>query len=146
MKDLPRPRWLLPRLFLALQRLGLERIERSSTDTVRALIKRQPAKWMREFLVHDPEADLRRIQCPVLAITGRKDLQVDPEDIARAGALVSGRFTGETPAKLTHVLREVEGAGGLLSYSSQMKHPVEPALLHRVSTWIANELNTTPRT
>ena len=99
---------------------------------------------MREFMAHEPEADLRRIQCPVLAITGRKDLQVDPDDVARIGALVGGRFTGETPANLTHVLREVDGAGGLLSYSSQLKRPADPALLNRVSTWIANELNTTP--
>jgi uncharacterized protein len=35
------------------------------------------SKWWRFFLVHDPAADLEKLQVPVLALNGEKDLQVD---------------------------------------------------------------------
>lgn len=35
--------------------------------------------WMRYFLAYDPVPTLKRVACPVLAINGGKDLQVDPE-------------------------------------------------------------------
>ena len=38
------------------------------------------ALWQREFLAFDPVPYLQRIQVPVLAATGAKDLQVDPAD------------------------------------------------------------------
>jgi hypothetical protein len=53
------------------------------------------------------------IRCPVLAVTGRKDIQVDPDDVAHIGGLVSGPFTGETPAELTHLLRVHPGPPGI---------------------------------
>jgi len=34
--------------------------------------------WFRWFLVHDPAATLAKVKCPVLALTGEKDVQVLP--------------------------------------------------------------------
>jgi pimeloyl-ACP methyl ester carboxylesterase len=96
-----------------------------------------PARWFREYLAFDPSADLRAITCPVLAITGRKDLQVDPDDVERIGALVSGLFTGVTPDDLTHVLRAHAGRPSLASYRAQLRRPVDPALLETVASWVA---------
>lgn len=48
-------------------------------------------------MAHDPGPDLARIDRPVLAITGSRDIQVDPADVARIGRLVTGPFDGETP-------------------------------------------------
>src|SRR3712207_8124241 len=48
------------------------------------------ARWTREFMAHDPRDDLRRIAVPVLALTGEKDLQVDPGDLAVIAATVPG--------------------------------------------------------
>lgn len=33
--------------------------------------------WMRFFIAYDPEKDLSKVKCPVLAIDGEKDTQVD---------------------------------------------------------------------
>ena len=139
--SLPGPSWLLPKVALAVHGYGLRKLERSTDNVVRLPIERQPAKWMREFMAYDPEPDLRRIECPLLAITGRKDLQVDPDDVARIGSLVGGCFTGETPNNLTHVLRQEPGPAGILSYGSQLKRPVDEQLLQRVSRWVAAQLN-----
>lgn len=133
---LPGPTWLAPRLFRAMQRRGWRSIERSTGDTIRGVFRRQPAKWFREALAYDPGPDLAALRCPVLAVTGRKDLQVDPVDVETIGRRVAGPFEGETPPDLTHLLRTEPGAGGILSYKRQMRRPVDPALVERVVAWI----------
>jgi uncharacterized protein len=96
-----------------------------------------PARWFREFMAYDPADDLPSIRCPVLAVTGRKDLQVDPNDVERIGLLVAGPFTGSTPDDLTHVLRSDRDPPSLDSYGRQLREPVDPALLELVTSWIA---------
>jgi uncharacterized protein len=96
-----------------------------------------PARWFREYMPYDPVPDLRAIRCPVLAVTGANDVQVDPGDVARIGELVSGPFTGHTPEGLTHVLRR--GPAGLGGYAAQLERPVDPELLDLVATRAAGE-------
>jgi pimeloyl-ACP methyl ester carboxylesterase len=96
-----------------------------------------PARWFREFMVYDPAQDLRAIRCPVLAVTGRKDLQVDAGDVERIGSLVAGPFTGSMPEDLTHLLRRDHGRPGLASYRRQLREPVDAALVEQVASWIA---------
>ncbi len=65
------------------------KLKATTTNVARIGGARTNAKWFREFMAHDPADDLRAITIPVLAITGRKDLQVDPADLeidCRAGS------------------------------------------------------------
>ena len=96
-----------------------------------------PARWFREYMAYDPTEDLRTIGCPVLAITGRKDLQVDPEDVECIGALVAGEFTGSTPGKPHAHFRAQDGSPAMSAYRTLLKHPVDTDLLETVSTWVA---------
>jgi hypothetical protein len=73
----------------------------------------------------------------VLAITGQKDVQVDPDDVARMGKLIEADFAGRTPADLTHLLRTDTGPHGLARYSAQLKRPVDAVLLESVAAWTA---------
>jgi pimeloyl-ACP methyl ester carboxylesterase len=109
----------------------------STEDTIRVQWRRQPALWMRELMAYDPAPDLVRIACPVLAITGRKDVQVDAGDIDRMRALVRAPFTGETPEDLTHLLRSTPGPPGLTRYGPQLRVPPDARLLDRVAGWVA---------
>ena len=59
----------------------LERIESSSDDVIRIQGVRLNAKWFREFMAFEPTDALARAAVPVLAITGSKDLQVNPSDL-----------------------------------------------------------------
>ncbi len=68
-------------------------------------------------MAYDPARDLSAIRCPILAVTGRSDVQVDPDDVERMRALVTAPFEGETPAELTHILRRHTGRPGLDSVS-----------------------------
>jgi pimeloyl-ACP methyl ester carboxylesterase len=44
-----------------------------------AQVKAILSPWYRFFLTYDPAPALRKLRCPVLAINGEKDLQVDPK-------------------------------------------------------------------
>lgn len=40
-------------------------------------VKISLSPWFRYFVIHDPAADWQRVKCPVLALNGAKDVQVD---------------------------------------------------------------------
>jgi uncharacterized protein len=132
LRGLRRP---LRRPFLWNQARTRRRLLDSTGDVIRITGIVQPARWFRELMEYEPVRDLPAVRCPVLAITGRSDIQVDPEDIGRIGALVAGPFTGETPEGLTHLLRVHPGRPSLGTYRAQMKKTVDVALLERVAAW-----------
>ena len=78
---------------------------------------------------------------PVLAITGGKDVQVDPADldgIRQAGAR-RGRGPPD-PADLTHLLRRDPGRPSVRSYPRLLRQPVDADLLAQVAGWLAHRL------
>ncbi|WP_127502707.1 alpha/beta hydrolase family protein [Actinoplanes solisilvae] len=131
----------LPRLIgtILVRRQARERERARRSTTVRH--DRMPAsrltdRWLCEYMAHDPRPGLAAIDRPLLAITGAKDLQVDPGDVARIGALVAGPFEGETPDDLTHVLRRDPGPPSLWRYRRQLTRPVDAWVLDRVMAWL----------
>ncbi|GHH29513.1 alpha/beta hydrolase [Lentzea cavernae] len=136
---LPRPiRPLLP----LLGRIGLRQLaalEATTTDVARVGGARVNARWWREQLAYDPRADLSGITAPVLAITGDKDLQVDPGDLDVVASLVPGAEIRLVP-DLTHVLRRDAKAPALTSYSRLLRQPVDSELLAEVALWLAQRL------
>lgn len=116
------------------------RLLASTTPTLRLRRQTLPAAWFRGYMAHDPGADLSTIDRPVLAITGRKDVQVDPADVAAIGQLVAGPFDADTPADLTHLLRCDDGPPGLRSYPAQLQRPPDQTIVDRVAIWTAAHL------
>ena len=109
----------------------------SSEDVVRIDPEEAPGPLAAQYMAYDPAADLPRVRCPLLAITETQDLQVDPEDVSRIGALVAGPFDGEIPADLTHVLRRQAGPPSLSGYRALLRGPFDAALLDRIASWTA---------
>jgi fermentation-respiration switch protein FrsA (DUF1100 family) len=92
-------------------------------------------------MAYDPMDDLAQIKCPVLAITGEKDIQVNSDDIDRIGATVGGPFNDLTPQNLTHLLRIDTGPASLTSYRDQFNRPVDPDLLATIGAWVTSQVN-----
>ena len=113
-----------------------ERLRSSRTDIVRMGLVRINAKWFREFLEYDPAVDLAKIRVPVCALTGEKDLQVNPDDLERMTALVSAPIETHRLADLTHLLRREAGPASLRTYKKQVKRPVEPLVVDLVIDWL----------
>ena len=137
---LPGPDWLAPRWLRRRQQRDpgppgvLHRVH------VRLHRSPLPAGWFRGYMAYDPAVDLAAIRCPVLAVTGAKDLQVDSTDVARIGTLVAGPFTGETPENLTHVLRSQLGRPTIGSYRKLLEQPVDDELLRTITSWTVSTL------
>lgn len=138
-------RWLRTQ-FERRQAADRERLTASTTPTVRLRRQTLPAAWFRGYMAYDPADDLSAIDRPLLAITGCKDVQVDPADVATIGQLVAGSFDGDTPADLTHLLRRDDGPPGLRTYRAQMQRPPDPGLIDRVASWTASQLGEQPGT
>lgn len=112
-------------------------IRESSEDMIRMQFVKVNAKWMREFMAHDPSESLTQVAAPLLAITGSKDIQVDPDDVAKIVELAGGETTGHVLDDVTHLLRVDDGPATVRTYKKQVKRPVEPLILEAVSTWIS---------
>ncbi len=111
-----------------------DRIRATTTDVARLGGAKINARWHREFLAHDPCEDLARLSVPVLAITGEKDLQVDPADLDRIAELVPGA-TVHRIADLTHTLRRQPDRPSLNAYRRELRRPVDPEVLMTVLEW-----------
>ncbi|MDI3329781.1 MAG: alpha/beta fold hydrolase [Micrococcus sp.] len=127
----------LLRLDLAkLQQKSVQRIQASTTDTLRMNFQKVNARWQRELLDFDPVPFLARITAPVLAITGEKDLQVDVEDLETIRDTVAGPVEVHRAKDLTHLLRTDPDRPNLGAYSRLIRRPTDAALLERVASWI----------
>ena len=127
------------------QRKQFEKIKRSTKDWYRIqLIAKLNAKWMREFLEYNPADDLPKIQAPVLAITGSKDIQVNPSDLKRMAGLVKSEFEGHEVPDVTHILRAEAGEATLSTYRQQVQQPVDKRVLNIVSDWLQRHIEKQP--
>lgn len=111
------------------------RIRATTTDVARVGGVRVNARWTREFLDHDPRTDLARLQVPVLAVTGSKDLQVRPGDLEVVAATVPGPVETHLVPDLTHTLRRQPGAASLRAYRGELRRPVDAEVLATVVAW-----------
>ncbi|MGD8855815.1 MAG: alpha/beta fold hydrolase [Chloroflexota bacterium] len=119
------------------QRKQLEKIKRSTKDWYRVqLVAKVNAKWMREFLTYNPADDLPKIQAPVLAITGSKDIQVNPSDLEKMAELVNSDFESHEVPDVTHILRKEAGEPTLSTYRQQVQQPVDERVLNIISDWL----------
>jgi len=139
-ETLPRPVRALLRLLrqdiVRTQTKRLERIRVSTDDVSRIQGVRLNAKWFREFMAFDPATALRRVAVPTLAITGAKDIQVDPADVQRMSESVSAPFTGEVVDDVTHLLRADEGPATVRTYKKQARQPLDARVLELVVDWM----------
>jgi uncharacterized protein len=120
------------------QRKVLAKIAASDKDTIRIqLIVKINAKWMREFMAYNPAEDLPKATCPVLAVTGEHDIQVDPTDINRMEELVSTPFEGHILPELSHILRQ--GPPGLGDYKRQLTQPPDEGVVSLVTEWLGRQ-------
>jgi pimeloyl-ACP methyl ester carboxylesterase len=125
------------------QRKALDRINASTRDVVRVQGRKINARWMRQFLAYDPAADLARIDVAVLAITGDRDIQVDPDDLETMSELVKGPFQALRPAGVTHLLR-TERKPGVGGYKEQARRPVDARIVSAINEWLEGSIDGDP--
>jgi uncharacterized protein len=122
------------------------KIKRSTKDWYRQLSVKINAKWLREFLNYTPADDLINIHLPVLAITGAKDITVDPAEVAQIEKLVPGDFEGHVVPDVTHLLRvdTTPGQPSIKTYPEQVKRPVDARILDLIGAWLQKQIAEQP--
>jgi pimeloyl-ACP methyl ester carboxylesterase len=119
------------------QQKQIDKIKSSTKDWFRVqLVAKMNAKWMREFLEYNPADDFPAIKCPILAITGSKDIQVDPEDLKIMAELVKTDFESHELPDITHMLRSDNGKPSLSTYKKQMSVPMDAQILSLILDWL----------
>lgn len=123
------------------QQKQLNRIKKSNKDCYRLRwIVKLNAKWLREFMAYDPAEDLPKIQVPVLALTGSKDIQVNPADLEQMARLVKSGFEYHVLPNITHLLRADPGEPSLSTYKRQITQPVDKVVLETISEWLRKKV------
>lgn len=107
---------------------------------VNAQVQNLISPWLRFFLTYDPAPTLRKVKCPVLAITGEKDLQVPPEENLRAidEALKAGGnkdYTVKELPGLNHLFQTAET--GSPSEYAKIEETISPDALETIGNWIS---------
>ena len=106
---------------------------------------RLASPWFRFFITHDPAADLAKVTCPVLAIVGGKDVQVDPGlnlPPIRAALGTNPDVTVEELPGLNHLFQPCT-TGGVSEYA-MIEETIDPAALGMVRDWLVTRLLPAP--
>ncbi|NPA36321.1 MAG: alpha/beta hydrolase [Chlorobi bacterium] len=123
---------------------GTETIQGMSIDEYADMqVKQLTSPWMLYFIRYDPVPVLENVRCPVLAINGSKDLQVNSDVNLKAikEALVKGGnqdVTVKEMAGLNHLFQECET--GLPSEYSTIEQTFSPELLKVITGWIQEQV------
>ncbi len=110
-----------------------------SESAVRQRAEQLVTPWLRFFMLYDPASALRQVECPVLAMIGEKDIQVDPGENLPAieKALKDGgnkAYTVKMMPGLNHLFQTAE-TGSPTEYA-EIEETMSPAALDMVSGWI----------
>lgn len=122
------------------QRKSMVKLHASDQDVMRMQGRRINARWMREFLQFDPLPFLERLDMPVLAISGAKDLQVNPADLVIIARTVQGPVETKCIPDMTHLLRRDPRTPMLSDYKRQIRERTDAELLETVAGWMGSRV------
>jgi uncharacterized protein len=138
-----------------------EKITKMNDDLIEALLasdepvikykgKKINAKWNREHIQFNVSQPLQRVTCPVLAITGTKDVNVKVSDLEKIKTLVQGECETHIIQDMTHLLRktDVENSFSKIMNNNKksLKQPVDAELKEIIRTWLRNWKNSKSKT
>jgi len=116
----------------------LRKIKENDKACFRYKWQRLNAKWLREILDYDAVYAMKNVTCPTLAISGEKDIQVDPQDAVRIAELARGEVEHHIIPNMTHILRLDDGKPSLFNYKKLLKKDksIDRHLLELIGNWL----------
>lgn len=108
-----------------------------------ALINQLTSPWMIDFIRLDPAVYIEKLNCPVLAINGSKDLQVPSkenleivEDISKRSE--NSKIEVKEIKNLNHLFQECET--GATSEYGTIEQTISPIALEEIKNWILKQI------
>lgn len=122
------------------QKKLFEKILTSDQTVIKDGLVKLNAKWYREHFQYNVSDDLKEVACPVIAITGDHDIQVNPEQVKEIAGLTKGPSEYHIIPKMNHLLRKQEQPMSLLKlkniYKKSAKKTLDEEMLNLIEKWV----------
>ena len=114
----------------------------NTVQQISAQIRSMTSPWYLHFMRYDPANALKNVKCPVLALNGEKDIQVDAtmnltaiqQRISENG---NKNVTVKAYPNLNHLLQTCEK--GTLAEYGQLEETISPEVLKDMTEWIQKQ-------
>jgi hypothetical protein len=99
--------------------------------------------WFQYFIKYNPQVNLAKVKCPVLALNGGEDLQVTPDENLEAieNALKTGAnssYEVRLLSGLNHLFQECNTC--TIGEYAKIEQTLSPVLLNEVTAWIKSQV------
>jgi pimeloyl-ACP methyl ester carboxylesterase len=117
-----------------------DKVADAQKSALESEVRKVLSPWFRYFLFYDPRPALRKVHCPVLALNGAKDLQVDakvhlPAIVAALKEGGNKDVTVQELPDLNHLFQTCKT--GAISEYSTVEETIAPIVLDTIARWIA---------
>ena len=114
----------------------------NTIQQISAQISSMTSPWYLHFMRYDPGQDLKKLKCPVLALNGKKDIQVDAVmNLTAIQKRITGNGNKNVTVKaypnLNHLFQTCEK--GTLAEYGQLEETINPEVLKDIIEWIRKQ-------
>ena len=114
----------------------------NTIQQISAQINSMTSPWYLHFMRYDPAEDLKELKCPVLALNGEKDIQMDAAmNLTAIQEKITGNGNTNVTIKaypyLNHLFQTCEK--GTLAEYGQLEETISPEVLKDIAEWILKQ-------
>jgi uncharacterized protein len=118
----------------------LDKVLNSSEDVIKVNLVKTNAKWMREHFAYNVREDLAQVTCPVLAITGARDIQANPEVLRDLPLYVKGNAQYHILENMGHSCKYINHTSTMFTAKkdilAEAMLPIHPELKTLLKHWL----------
>ncbi|WHY75554.1 alpha/beta hydrolase [Neobacillus sp. WH10] len=118
----------------------IDKVQNSTSDVMKVNFVKTNAKWMREHFSYNVREDLAKVTCPVLAITGARDIQANPEVLKDLPKYVKGEAHFCVIENMGHSCKMVTQTSTMFTVKKDIAAEgsltVHPELVLQLETWL----------
>lgn len=126
----------------------IEKVLSSNEDVMKISMVKTNAKWMREHFQYNPREDLVKVTCPVLAITGARDIQATPKVVKEVPQYVKGESEYYVIENMGHSCKFQAKTSTILTARKDIlasaDMPIHPELIEKLEDWLQKFLVNNP--
>lgn len=106
---------------------------------INAGVESMTSAWYIGFLKYNPTQDLCKIKCPIFALNGDKDVQVNADiNLSAIKQSVKSNATVKKYPNLNHLFQHANPSGNPLDYGS-IEETISPEVLSDIASWILSQ-------
>lgn len=111
--------------------------KRANTHDIKTNAENDTNVWLRFFVNYDPAADISKTRCPVMALNGTRDMQVDAEANLKA-------IKDDLPANTKNMIKRYDGLNHLFQHCDsgmpdeygRIEETIAPEVMKDIVEWV----------